>query len=83
MTPARGFPVSNRGMGRRNVATSVPSKSEISNSDLIMLSKPDVHATPTVDSVAKHAEAKVPRSVLKRKLPLMLANQPEQSSTGV
>lgn len=73
----RGFPVSNRGMGRRTIvaASSIGTKqlSPVStNDEVVMLSNlKSTTASTSLDSQEKNIEAKFPRSVLKRKLPLM------------
>lgn len=77
-TPAvRGFPVSNRGMGRRTVVatSSLGTKrlSTVSTNDevVILTNLKSTGISIKVDSQEKNIEAKLPRSVLKRKLPLM------------
>lgn len=75
---SRGFPVSNRGMGRRTVVvtSSVATKglpSDRTNDEVVMLTnlkKTTVSASE--DLPEKSNESKFPRSVLKRKLPLMV-----------
>jgi hypothetical protein len=82
--PTRGYPVSNRGIGRRNVAATMLIKSSVSNDEVMMLAKAESKEATDMEvaSAEKHADAKLPRSVLKRKLPLMSAASTEQSSTG-
>jgi hypothetical protein len=93
---SRGFPVSNRGMGRRNVAATLSAKShQMKSTELAMLSKNSTSAEPPQESVAmdvvvaaaavapaKSEDAKQPRAVVKRKLPLMSTATSESSSSG-
>lgn len=72
-------------MGRRIFATATVSgrPNGSSNDEVLMLAKTESKEVPAMDdSAEKHAEVKLPRSVLKRKLPLMTAAASERSSTG-
>ena len=75
----RGFPVSNRGIGRRNVVVSSSIGTKLSspvctNDEVVILTNlKSTKVSSSVDSQEKNNEAKFPRSVLKRKLPLMTA----------
>jgi hypothetical protein len=82
-TPTRSFPVSNRGKGRRHVAAALSSKTNAGNDEVAMLSKFENQEAPASDAAAEQqqVEAKLPRSVLKRKLPLSFTT-PEGSHAG-
>jgi hypothetical protein len=73
----RGFPVSNRGMGRRNIVStsSIGTKRHspvCTNDEVVMLTNlTSTNVSTSGDSQEKRIETKFPRSVLKRKLPLM------------
>lgn len=75
---SRGFPVSNRGMGRRKIGSSSSNATEVhsstkTNDEVVMLTNLKSNTFPTSDdSQGKSIEAKYPRSALKRKLPLMV-----------
>lgn len=75
---SRGFPVSNRGMGRRTVVvtSTVATKrlpSANTNDEVVMLTNlKKTTVSTSEDPPEKSKEAKFPRSVLKRKLPLMV-----------
>jgi hypothetical protein len=74
-TPSRGFPVSNRGMGRRRIVAATNSKghtNESTNDEVLMLAETKSFNSPTTNETTEiNVETKFPRSVLKRKLPLM------------
>jgi hypothetical protein len=91
--PSRGFPVSNRGMGRRNVAATLSAKShQMKSTELAMLSKASTAEPPesiamdvavAASTVAtKGEDVKQSRAVVKRKLPLMSTASSESSSSG-
>jgi hypothetical protein len=77
---SRGFPISNRGMGRRKIVVSTSTTGTVkghsldnTNDEVVMLKNLTATNLPTSDeSQDKSIEVKFPRSSLKRKLPLMV-----------
>lgn len=74
MSRSRGFPVSNRGKGRRTVvASSCASRNYEKFSDggdIVMLSDTNASSEAVGHSLSTNTDIKYPRSVLKRKLPM-------------
>jgi hypothetical protein len=80
-TTKRIFPVSNRGMGRRRIVAVSNTKGEgyeSSNGDeVVMLANVKSPSSPIANETSESSvsiELKVPRSVLKRKLPMMTSS---------
>jgi hypothetical protein len=82
VTSSRGFPISNRGKGRRSIITKSsatrtydPDGAVTMLADMKSTSSVASVAPPVDDSPGKHAEMKLLRSVLKRKLPMAASSE--------
>jgi hypothetical protein len=88
----RAFPVSNRGMGRRNIVASTSiakgRSSIITNDEVVMLVKIQASSPHTSEQTSvQSSETNLPCSGLKRKLPIIVAamedSKPSVENTGI